>query len=168
MAVEFFKKMQFKIFTIPLFDDGQIEDMNRFLRGNKAVNVDKQLVTLNGSGAYWSFCVQYIGNAVAANKEEFERKGKVDYKNELSEAAFAVFSRLRIYRKKIAGDEAIPAYAVFTDAELAEIARLDEITEKNMHSINGIGSKKMEKYGKQLCRMLLENDAINNDRVEGS
>ena len=161
--------MQFKIFTIPLLDDGQIiEDMNRFLRGNKVVNVDKQLITLNGGEAYWSFCVQYIGNAVAINKEEFERKGKVDYKNELSETTFTVFSRLRAYRKKIAEDEAIPAYAVFTDAELAEIARLGEITEKNMLSINGIGSKKMEKYGKQLCRMLLENDATNNDKVEGS
>ena len=160
--------MQFKIFTIPLFDDGQVEEMNRFLRGNKVVNVDKQLITLNSSGAYWSFCIQYIGNAFTINKEEFERKGKVDYKNELSEAAFSVFSRLRAHRKKIAEEEAIPAYAVFTDAELAEIARLDEITEKNMLSINGIGSKKMEKYGKQLCRMLLENDTINNDKVEGS
>ncbi|MCL2327550.1 MAG: HRDC domain-containing protein [Bacteroidetes bacterium] len=161
--------MQFKIYTIPLLDDGQIvEEMNRFLRGNKVVNVDKQLVTLNGGGAYWSFCVQYIGNAVMTNKEEFERKGKIDYKNELSEATFAVFSRLRACRKKIADDEAIPAYAVFTDAELAEIARLDEITEKNMLSIHGIGSKKMEKYGKQMCQMILENNAVTNDKVEGS
>ena len=159
--------MQFKIFTIPLFDNEQIEDMNRFLRGNKVVSVDKQLIVIN-CNAYWSFCVQYIGVLNTLNKEDFERKGKIDYKNELSEAVFTIFTQLRTCRKKIAEEEAIPAYAVFTDAELAEIAKLDEITEKKMLSIHGIGSKKLEKYGKLLCRMILENNTINNDKVEGS
>jgi len=37
--------MQIKIFTIPISDNGStIEEMNRFLRGNKVLEVEKQLV----------------------------------------------------------------------------------------------------------------------------
>jgi superfamily II DNA helicase RecQ len=145
--------MQYKIITISIFNEGEVEDMNRFLRGNKVINVEKQLVVLN-EGAFWSFCIHYIG---VENKEyRSSEKEKVDYKNILDEPTFAVFSKLRIIRKKIADNDAIPAYAIFTDAELSKIAVLDEITEKKMLSIHGIGEKKVEKYGKILCNMLTE------------
>ncbi len=41
------------------------------------------------------------------------------------------------------------AYAVFTDEELSNIAKLDEITAPNMLKIKGIGEKKVEKYGQR-------------------
>ena len=43
---------------------------------------------------------------------------------------FEVFSKLRVFRKQIAERDAVPAYAVYTDAELAEIAKLERITSK--------------------------------------
>jgi hypothetical protein len=43
----------------------------------------------------------------------------VDYKEVLNEADFAVFSRLRDLRKVIAEKEAVPAYAIFTNEQLA-------------------------------------------------
>ena len=41
----------------------------------------------------------------------------------------------------------MPAYAVCTDQELAEIAELTEINEKSLKSVRGFGDKKFEKYG---------------------
>jgi superfamily II DNA helicase RecQ len=143
--------MQYKIFTFSIFDDSHTDDMNRFLRGNRVVQVEKQFVVMNGN-AYWTFCVYYIG---VENKEP-EVKGKTDYKNVLDEPTFAIFSKLRTYRKKIAEEDAVPAYAVFTDAELSEIAKLDEITEKKLLSIQGIGEKRVDKYGKTMCSMVAE------------
>jgi ATP-dependent DNA helicase RecQ len=64
-----------------------------------------------------------------------------------------LFSKLRIYRKQLAENDTVPAYAVFTDAELAEIAKLESITHKNLLTINGIDEKRVEKYGKQICEM---------------
>ncbi|GHT54418.1 hypothetical protein FACS189446_4010 [Bacteroidia bacterium] len=145
--------MQYKVFTISIFDEGRVEEMNRFLRGNKVVNVEKQLVMLN-DGAFWSFCIHYIGMENKDDRPISEPKAKVDYKNILDEPTFALFSQLRVFRKKIAEIDAVPAYAVFTDAELSEIAKLEEITKKTMLSIQGIGEKKVEKYGKILCDML--------------
>lgn len=154
--------MQFKIFTISVFEaSGSTDEMNRFLRSNKVVNVEKQLITLP-EGVFWTFCVHYIGMEAPAGAS-FERKEKVDYKEVLDEAAFGVFSKLRAVRKKIATDDAVPAYAVFTDAELAEVARLSEITPQTMRAVHGIGDKKVEKYGKMLCELFSEETAIEKE-----
>ena len=149
--------MQYKIFNIPVPEsEPAVEEMNRFLRGNRIAAVDKQIVSVDNA-SYWSFCVQYISTTASDSKAysaQGERKEKVDYKNILDAPAFEVFSKLRVFRKQIAENDAVPAYAVFTDAELAEIAGLDVITPKNLLAINGIGEKRVEKYGKLLCEMV--------------
>jgi len=147
--------MQFRIFNIPIPEsESETEEMNRFLRGNRIVAVEKQLVS-TGNVNYWSFCVQYIyGAANQQNAVQGERKEKIDYKNVLDASTFEIFSKLRIYRKQIAENDAVPAYAVYTDAELAEIAKLGEITPKKLLTVNGIGEKRVEKYGKLLCEMI--------------
>ncbi len=81
----------------------------------------------------------------------------MDYKQILDDATFQKFSKLREIRKKVAADEGIPAYAVFTDEELAGLAKLDIITQKNMLSVKGIGDKKVERFAKHF---------INNSQLD--
>lgn len=80
-----------------------------------------------------------------------QKKVKTDYKNLLSETAFNRFSEYRKLRKEIAESEAIPPFAVFTDAELAKIAELEKPTIKELKKIQGIGDRKIEKYGAFFC-----------------
>ncbi|MCG3155647.1 MAG: hypothetical protein DKINENOH_02254 [bacterium] len=137
--------MQIRLFTIPVGDSGgALEEMNRFLRGNKILEVQNQLIS-NENGAYWCFCVRYIERAFIPNEEH---KSKVDYKQVLDEAAFQKFAKLREIRKKVAVEEGVPAFAVFTDEELAGLARLDKITPQTMLSVKGIGDKKVERFAK--------------------
>jgi len=137
--------MQIKLFTIPIADNGTfLEEMNRFLRANKILEVENQLVS-NERGAAWCFCVKYLPVATSFQKNESVKK---DYKNILSEENFKTFSSLRELRKKIAADDAVPAYAVCTDQELADIALLTDVSEKTLKSISGFGEKKFERYGK--------------------
>ncbi|MCL2598190.1 MAG: HRDC domain-containing protein [Paludibacter sp.] len=144
--------MQFKIFNIAIPEsEPDTEEMNRFLRGNRIVAVEKQLINA-GNVNYWSFCVQYVSDQ--PNSIQGDRKEKIDYKNVLDASTFEIFSKLRVLRKQIAESDAVPAYAVYTDAELAEIARLETITPKTLLTINGIGDKRVEKYGKILCEMI--------------
>lgn len=137
--------MQIKIFTIPVGDSGgALQEMNAFLRGNKILEVEHKLIG-NDNGAYWCFCVRYIERAPA----EADKDGKkVDYRKVLDEATFGKFSKLREIRKRVAAEEAVSAFIIFTDEELAELAKLDEITEKAMLGIKGIGEKKVERYAK--------------------
>lgn len=144
--------MQVKLFTIPLFDnEAELNEMNGFLRAQKVLTIDKQFVSL-GENAYWSFCITYLQlSKQSTMAQNTQRQNKIDYKEVLDVATFAVFSTLRTIRKQIAENEAVPAYAVFTDSELAEIAKLENIDVAHLQSIQGIGQKKAEKYGQVLC-----------------
>lgn len=149
--------MQVRVFTIPLFDNlAQTDEMNAFLRSQKVLTLDRQQVTV-GEQAFWTFCVTYMPQGGYSNSGGQQAKGgKVDYKNVLDQETFAVFSRLRSIRKQLAEQDAIPAYAVFTDSELAEIAQLEHIDPLSIQTIQGIGQKKADKYGAVLCEKYRE------------
>ena len=51
------------------------------------------------------------------------KRGKVDFKDVLSDPEFAVFARLRALRKEKADAEGVPAYALFTNDQLAEMVQ---------------------------------------------
>lgn len=145
--------MQIKLFTVSIADNGvQAEELNAFLRSNKVLEVENQLVH-NEKGAYWCFCVKYIESAdgVAAGvARPLKYPEKTDYKNVLDEETFKKFARYREIRKSIAQDEGLPAFAVFTDHELSELAKLDVLTVGTMAGIKGIGEKKIQKFGLRL------------------
>ena len=146
--------MQIKLFTIPISDTGTSnEELNRFLRANKVLEVENHLIS-NERGAFWCFCVKYIESQW--QNQSIERT-KIDYKEELDEATFKVFSKLREIRKQIEAEEAIPAYAVCTDQELAAMARLKNLTPEGMLTVKGFGEKKLEKYGLRIIQRYQQN-----------
>lgn len=143
--------MQIKTFTIPILDGEHVEEeMNRFLRSRKVMDIESHLVSDKG-GSYWVFCVRYLDRQGYQGQEE---NAKTDYRKVLDEATFKKFSLLREIRKEIAQEDAVPAFAVLTDEELAGVAKLPEITVQSMQSIKGIGEKKMAKYGEKIVLLL--------------
>ncbi len=142
--------MQFKIFSIPTYSNDQLtEELNKFLRSHQIADVEKQLI-MSGTNAYWTFCVHYLPGATGSNKRNAER---TDYREVLDEAKFKIFSTLRNCRKQLAEENGVPVYAVFTNEELANIARLPEITASHIKTIEGIGIRKTEKYGAPIVEM---------------
>lgn len=138
--------MQIKLFTIPVGDSGHaLQQMNAFLRGNKILEVNEQFVN-HENGAYWCFSVRYIERAYAGGKTR--KGGKIDYREVLDEVTFQKFAKLRAIRKKVAAEEGLSAFIIFTDEELAELAKLNEITEKSMLAIKGVGEKKITRFAK--------------------
>ncbi len=140
--------MQIQIFTIPVISSNeQIEALNKFLRSHTIIDVDKQLVS-SGQNSYWTFCVRYLaGNNYPATANQAE---KVDYKEILAPDVFSRFSLLRDCRKEIAEKNGVPVYVVFTNQELSAIAGLPDISVEEVLKINGIGARKIEKYGADL------------------
>ena len=145
--------MQIKFFTLPIIDNSiEQDEMNRFLRSQKILSVENHLSS-NEHGTWWCFCVKYVDQPQAKSQELYPNKRK-DYKNELDEASFALFAKLREIRKKIAVDDAVPAYAVCTDEELAAIAQLPELSRQTLLTIKGFGEKKAEKYAERIIALL--------------
>lgn len=162
--------MQVKLFTLPVFvNDTSVEDLNFFLRSVRVLEIKKEFVNAS-SGQYWVFCITYlpISGSVSANVNlPQERREKVDYKNVLTETEFERFTLLRKIRKQIAEDDAVPPYAVFTDAELAGLSKIENLNPSAMQKIDGIGKKKVEKYGNWVCRILEETSNIALDEKSG-
>jgi len=63
------------------------------------------------------------------------------------EAEFALLAALKELRRDIARRIAQPAYVVFTDRTLLELAALRPKTIEQMHDIHGVGETKLKKYG---------------------
>ncbi len=61
----------------------------------------------------------------------------------------ALFDTLRALRREIADSLGVPAYIVFGDVTLREMARDYPTTEREFSNINGVGVQKMDKFGAQ-------------------
>jgi ATP-dependent DNA helicase RecQ len=67
-----------------------------------------------------------------------------------------VFQALREWRKGVAKQHGVPAYTVFHDATLQEIARLLPESLDGLRGISGIGATKLERYGEPLLKVVRE------------
>jgi ATP-dependent DNA helicase RecQ len=65
-----------------------------------------------------------------------------------------VFQALREWRKGVAREHGVPAYTVFHDATLAEIARVLPGSLDGLRGISGIGATKLERYGEPLLKVV--------------
>jgi len=58
-----------------------------------------------------------------------------------------LFERLRELRRRIAAEQSVPAYVVFADAALADMARRAPATAEEFLQVSGVGAAKLERYG---------------------
>jgi ATP-dependent DNA helicase RecQ len=66
------------------------------------------------------------------------------------------FERLRAVRKRLADAEGVPAYIVFSDAVLREMAKHAPQTHAELLGIPGVGPVKLERYGEAFLEVLRE------------
>ncbi|MBL8313989.1 MAG: DNA helicase RecQ [Rubrivivax sp.] len=72
----------------------------------------------------------------------------------LDDDATTRFLALKAWRTEVAKAHNVPAYVVFADASLAEMAREQPATLDELAGINGVGAKKLQAYGDQILRLL--------------
>ncbi|MGD3107732.1 DNA helicase RecQ [Streptomyces sp. YGL11-2] len=94
------------------------------------------------------------GKAARAAKAKAKR-APVD----LPEAALPVFEALRGWRGRTAKEQGVPAYVIFHDATLREIATVHPATTAELGTVSGVGESKLAKYGQQILDVLAGRDA---------
>lgn len=144
--------MQVSIFTVAAGDAVALEELNRFLRGHRVLTLDR---TWTGSG--WSFCVTW--QPPAGGGPAGTEAAKIDYKTVLDASTFALFSQLREVRKKLAEKENLPPYAVFTNEQLAAIARARCDSSAALGKIDGIGAGRIEKFAAPILEAVAQHHA---------
>ena len=58
-----------------------------------------------------------------------------------------LFGRLRDLRKRLADERSVPAYVIFGDTTLRDMARRYPATKEAMRGVFGVGDKKLEEFG---------------------
>jgi hypothetical protein len=125
----------FQFFSIPVNNPGPAaDDLNRFLAKNRVLRVDRQWAA-DGGNSCWCFCVDYVTSGKQPFTAGQPAQSKIDYKAVLEPRDFQVYSRLRALRKEIAEAEGIPLFAVFTNEQLAEMARRKTQTPNGLKEI---------------------------------
>jgi ATP-dependent DNA helicase RecQ len=89
-------------------------------------------------------------------KAERVKKGKrhVSVADDLPADALPVWEALRAWRRDAALEHGVPAYVIFHDATLKEIARVRPGSLAELRGIGGVGQRKLEAYGDEILRLV--------------
>jgi ATP-dependent DNA helicase RecQ len=72
----------------------------------------------------------------------------------LDDTGLALFAELKAWRAEVAREHGLPAYVIFHDATLAEMARERPGSLDDLAGISGVGAKKLQAYGQEILRVL--------------
>ncbi|MFJ6610489.1 DNA helicase RecQ [Streptomyces sp. NPDC091289] len=75
---------------------------------------------------------------------------------DLPESAVPVFEALRAWRGATAKEQGVPAYVIFHDATLREIATLHPASLAELGGVSGLGEKKLATYGEGVLEVLAQ------------
>ena len=153
--------MSLHCFTIrALAPEADQDAVNTFCASQRVLRVERHFVA-DGAHSFWAVCVEMADGPgpLPATLKQGDRRapakrtaspaaaGKPDYKHLLSEDDFNLFAALRQWRKTQAEADGVPLYAVFTNEQLAAIARQRCDTPTALGSIDGVGPARVQRYG---------------------
>lgn len=165
--------MQLRLFTIPFsprlggFDD---EPLRVFIADKQVHSLESWHFVHEGT-PYWSFCIQYTLKedvpAISASPQD-AKPDKEHWRKQLKDADWPVFNALREWRKRRADEEGIPAYLVFTNEQLTRIILENVASLSALGRIPGVGPSRVEKYGKDVLRILNGRTRDDQERASGT
>ena len=101
---------------------------------------------------------QKCGNCSCCLAAEQEAQLQVEYARRraasLSEADEKLLNALYAVRKRLAGKQNLPAFMVFNDATLREMAEKKPMSIDELLNISGVGEKKAARYGNAFLRVI--------------
>ena len=81
-------------------------------------------------------------------------KGYVE--SDLSTLEQAIFDKLRWWRVETARKHNVPAYVIFHDATMRDIAKAQPGSLDDLRGVSGVGEKKLETYGDEIVKLIAE------------
>lgn len=147
--------MQMAFFSVPARGDaGLQEDLNVFLRAHRVLTVHREFVD-QGENAFWALAVEFLDGPILSGSGSMRGgKERVDYKDVLSPPDFALFAKLRDWRKVVSEKEGVPVYAVLTNEQLAAIATKRPASLATLREVDGLGEAKAAKYSDAVLNLV--------------
>ena len=77
----------------------------------------------------------------------------------------ALFERLRQLRKRLADEQAVPPYIIFSDVSLRQMAREYPTHEREFARISGVGERKLREFGQEFLAEIAEHLRTNPRQI---
>ena len=90
----------------------------------------------------------------SVQKTNFEKAESKEIKSKV--VSNSLFENLRKLRYEISKVENVPAYVIFSDAALRQMETERPMSEKELLAIDGVGKAKLEKYGDDFIKAIIE------------
>jgi ATP-dependent DNA helicase RecQ len=75
---------------------------------------------------------------------------------DLSRSEQQIFEKLRWWRMETARSHNVPAYVIFHDATMREIAKAKPTSLDDLRGVSGVGEKKLQTYGEDIVALIAE------------
>ena len=106
---------------------------------------EKGTALLRGTGSFL-YCKDSVDAQRPSASSETQTQSGVGVEHPLSDADASLLSALKILRLEIAKERGVPAYVVFPDRTLIEMARRHPRTEAEFAELHGVGTAKLEQF----------------------
>lgn len=91
---------------------------------------------------------------IKSSRLEIDVKEKKVKRDEAADFDEELFEKLRAKRAMLAGELKVPAYIIFSDKVLKNLASSKPYDKMSMLEVNGVGEKKFEQFGKQFLEVI--------------
>lgn len=141
------------------FPETGADKLNAFISTHAVSSIKEKFVD-DGQDSFWSVRVTIVENLskIPAEAVKATKRGGVDYREILTPEVFAIYAKLRALRNTIAEQQSMPAYAIFTNEQIAQMAKLEQPNKTNISKIEGIGEKRLALYVDQFIGVLQNQD----------
>jgi ATP-dependent DNA helicase RecQ len=99
---------------------------------------------------------QYQKPVKAGRRGSSSAKPKGYVESDLSATEQSIFDKLRWWRVETARAHNVPAYVIFHDATMREIAKAQPRSLADLRGVSGVGEKKLETYGDEIIGLIAE------------
>ncbi len=93
---------------------------------------------------------------VKKRRETARSRTRTEIESDLSAQQQAIFDKLRWWRVETARKHNVPAYVIFHDATMREIAKIKPSSLDDLRNVSGVGEKKLETYGEEIVALIAE------------
>lgn len=150
--------MQIKTFILPVHSAGsEEENLNKFLRSHRVLQIERHFCSENGG--FWAVLVEYMDGSPQEASAPVHKRDRQDVTQNLTDDERRRFEYFKQIRRQLATQNSIPAYLIFTNEELAILARLEELTAETVKQVKGIAPSRLNAY--------IENFYVVTDAEEG-
>ena len=117
---------------------------------------DKGLLARRTSGEYPTLYVTTKGRALLKKRESLTLVRQAPHADAAGEPDTVLFAKLRSLRHEIATELAAPAYVVFSDESLRQMAIYLPTDHKSLLQIKGVGNNKLDQFGDRFLAVIRE------------